>query len=994
MNFKNYFLCLFLLFYCFFSNDYTFAEIIKEPYKNTISLSISSFLLDKTTYNTGEKVKGEFILVNTKDQPVSNIKYSISLKSDFNKQMGYFEKTYDVLSYSNIFIDGLEKKTISFEYNIPDIYIKKDCAVEARVFSDTGLPLSTYTKKIKINGNDSLFNIIDSYIDIDGEKFFLQAGPSIRESREGTIKLKISDLKEDMIVFPKINVFDRSITGKLLKEEKVEEIKLKSNIINDIKINFTDIIKTPGVYEAELVLLDQNNKQLSEKIFFRYIVYGDIVTIQNVNTDSKEFKKGDTLNLNIYYTGSPYDLITGEIPKQSIKRTDITLKNYFGLEVSKVSEDIDYSGEGKIIVPMTLRRTADFLSANIKIYNDNGQILFNYKVDLSNREKNNFYPNIIIIIITLLLVIFSVLFIGKKKKIFTLVLIIFSLFFYKNTFALNPSDFIYFSNTIIPTLQDLNFYYVGGTPITEYGLYTENDITLNTVKVEPGTNFTGTMYAVLDGCNNARIAEVNFDNVGGTNIYKYRYINDPSSDGTMWPKGSGNGYVVLGDDNQNSDIGIAMDYFTAPMETGTYKIPLVVNTWEYTGDINFLTSGSGYMYVQVYEDGECGDANGKIYESSDINYLPYGQCKTGIASNTSFPNPGATSTWTCLGNNGGSDSTTCSASRKTLPEIKYFNVSSPVITGTKANFSWDSINTNNCDILGNSGTTLQYYVGVSTTTYNRTVSFGPGTYSYTLKCYNETSSVTKTTNYQVVETLPTPTLTLTGDSSVLSGISPTLRWDATNVKTCTKSGGWSGDVSITNNSTSGIEEPGPITTNTTYDMSCIGLNDSPVYATVSVGVVQCSETTTCECTGEQEATCDVVFSSDACGDNYSYTKTDTDCSGGIEIEPLTINCQAYQNFGSGSGYASREASTGTIYVNRDMDWRLFINDPNGNDSYIIESPQGILLERDEYYYLSKLYQNSGLKIFNAKVTGVEVGGEGACATSVNAVIGGQIIIEE
>ncbi len=993
MIFKKIFLFIFL--FCIFFN-FSFAEIKKEPYENDIFLSVSSFSINKTTYNLGEKVKGNFFLINERNQSVSNVRYSIFLKGGYNKQMGYFEKVYDVQSYHNIFLGGLEKKNISFEYNIPDIDINGEFVIEIKVFSDSGFPLSKYTKKIKINGNDGLFNIIDSYVDIDNQKFPLQAGPSIRENREGSIRLKISDVKEDIIIFPKIKIFDRSITGELLKEENRENLTLRSDVDNDIKINFTDIIKTPGVYEAELVLLDKNDKQLSEKIFFRYIVYGDIVTIQNVNTDSKEFNKGDVLNLNIYYTGSPYDLTTGETPKQSTKKTNIILKNYFGIEVSNVSLNIDYSGEGKIIIPMILKKTAGFLSADIKIYNDNDQVLIGYKVDLSSRKNFDLYLNIVIVLLVFLSFV-SFLFIGRNKKIFTFMLIIFFLFSYKNSFAKTFFDLIYFSKDVVPTLTNLEIVdKTTGSTIEDRGEYTDNGTTLKTIKVKPGTKFTVEVTAVLNSCTNARIAEVYFDNVGETNIRKYNHKNDLSSaDDGEWPKGDGSGKIIIGDDNRIKEY--FMDYFTAPMTVGVYKIPLEINTYEYTDEIENLTSGPGYMYVQVYEDGVCGDANGKTYGASDTTYSPYKQCSTGSSSNTSFPNPGATSTWTCLGNNGGSDSPTCSASRSVAslnPEIIYFEATNPIVRNSTTTLSWNSVNTNNCSLIVPNVSNL----GVSTTTYKRYITASPGTYSYTLKCFNATASTTKNALFQVVETLP-PTLTLTGDSTVLSGTSPTLSWSATNVKNCTKNAGWSGDISIINNSTSGTEEPGAITANTTYDISCIGLNDSPISATVNVKVVQCDETRECpdswsECVNNsQSRTCNISYSSPDCGEGYEEVEYKTPC-GNVEVSPLSINCQAYQNFGSGSSYASREASTGTIYVNRDMDWRLFINDPNENDSYTIESPQGRLLERDGYYYLSKLYQNSGLKIFNAKVTGVGVGGEGACATSVNAVIGGQIIIEE
>ncbi len=71
-------------------------------------------------------------------------------------------------------------------------------------------------------------------------------------------------------------------------------------------------------------------------------------------------------------------------------------------------------------------------------------------------------------------------------------------------------------------------------------------------------------------------------------------------------------------------------------------------------------------------------------------------------------------------------------------------------------------------------------------------------------------------------TSPAPSLTLTTSAAqVASGTSATLTWSATNATACMASGGWSGSMSV-----SGSQTVGPLTSDTSYDLSCSGTGGS------------------------------------------------------------------------------------------------------------------------------------------------------------------------
>ncbi len=79
-------------------------------------------------------------------------------------------------------------------------------------------------------------------------------------------------------------------------------------------------------------------------------------------------------------------------------------------------------------------------------------------------------------------------------------------------------------------------------------------------------------------------------------------------------------------------------------------------TWDCVG----TTTDSCFANKKV--DGTCGTAV-QTFTYDIVSYSPFTQCETGTSSNTNFPAQGSSETWTCNGENGGSTSGDCTASR-------------------------------------------------------------------------------------------------------------------------------------------------------------------------------------------------------------------------------------------------------------------------------------------------------------------------------------------
>jgi hypothetical protein len=76
---------------------------------------------------------------------------------------------------------------------------------------------------------------------------------------------------------------------------------------------------------------------------------------------------------------------------------------------------------------------------------------------------------------------------------------------------------------------------------------------------------------------------------------------------------------------------------------------------------------AAFDLISTAANGACGSADGRTYPNGSSSYAPYTQCSAGNPSSTSFPAAGSSVTWTCSGQNGGSQSANCSASQATPP---------------------------------------------------------------------------------------------------------------------------------------------------------------------------------------------------------------------------------------------------------------------------------------------------------------------------------------
>lgn len=149
------------------------------------------------------------------------------------------------------------------------------------------------------------------------------------------------------------------------------------------------------------------------------------------------------------------------------------------------------------------------------------------------------------------------------------------------------------------------------------------------------------------------------------------------------------------------------------------------------------------------------------------------------------------------------------------PTVTLNTSSNEVLSGGSVQLSWSSTNATSCQASNG-------WTGVRETTGSETVSNIVSPSTFVLSCTGAGGTTVQQVQVQIAAELPAPGLSFTLSPLAL-GVDGTaiLIWNSQNATTCTASGDWTGTRAV-----SGIELVGPISTSTSYTLSCTGSGGS------------------------------------------------------------------------------------------------------------------------------------------------------------------------
>jgi hypothetical protein len=415
------------------------AQVVNLP-----GIYVKDLSLDKTTYNSGDTVKGTFTLSNTENYAVSNIYYMVLLMGDYKNTVPNTQYDHTTLIGPFNFSAG-EKKTVDFSYNLPKGLGGDGLGIQIHAAMQNGTGLGWADSMIKVTGSGSFLKFTEGYVEIGKNKFGLQEGPMVYEGSKAYLNVTFKNPSTSAIsATPDIKIYNRSETNGLLKEFNQDKVTIKANGSVSLKIELPNFNFDPKVYIGKLDLVDDSGNKVAPTTDFRYIVYGDIVTINQVTVDRESIQKGESLVVTVNYSGAPFDVMSGKTATSTPADLSINIFNEENKLVGSYSGKEDFNAKTQSILNISAEENAKTLRVEVTA-SRNGKILAKYTTTFEG-DKNKVNPNsgffnslgvkgmsaLIIVIVALLSLVF-IRIVSRSKVlliIIAFVIIVFAVVFF------------------------------------------------------------------------------------------------------------------------------------------------------------------------------------------------------------------------------------------------------------------------------------------------------------------------------------------------------------------------------------------------------------------------------------------------------------------------------------------------------------------------------------------------------------------------------------
>jgi len=599
---------------------------------------VENLILDKEEYKAGDTVKGTFTLLNSETTAIPNIYYLVLLMGDYENTIP--QTQYDRTEMTGPFnLSPGEKRTVEFTYTIPKAISGEGLGIQVHLSMQNGAGLGWSDKMVKITGGTGFLQATSAHIEVGTNGFGLQEGPMVYEGDKAYLFATFKNNTTGVIeVTPTIKIQNRSDVGEILKEFTENTMTVKPKTSVDLKIELPIFDYTPRVYVGKLEMLDTTKNAVAPALDFRYIIFGDIVTINNLTSDKESIGTGDILTLKLDYSGAPFDILTGKVASSTPADLNVKIFNQKDKLVAEYSDKTDFNVEYKKVITISAERNALALRAEVLVSRD-GKTITEYKATLSKNFDSTkdqidwrdcFNMKTISISIIILLLALILMFIKKWREKKVLLIVLFILL----VLTAGLSVYLQRVNAYIQT------YYVWNGPGTSiYNLFVNSPIQYNFYEL--GSTIPLTISVNADACTN-RAQELSLTATREGASVSATAHRDQYAPGVLY-------------------AAIAIPNLSVSGPIGEHSISLEVQTWNYDSSNTATLRGYQPYYVKI--TGVCGSANGRTFTNTETGYGSYPQCSKGSSDNGAFPTPGGSVSWKCLGQFWGAYAS-CSASRQ------------------------------------------------------------------------------------------------------------------------------------------------------------------------------------------------------------------------------------------------------------------------------------------------------------------------------------------
>ena len=336
-------------------------------------------------------IKIGFDLANNGNGIETGIKYTIKLE-DNSVSLFVDSKVFDeILTFGN-------NEKIHKEINyIAPAYLKGDYIVWIAVGNEAGL--SSFDKRVGeiiLNGSGEYVYIEDMcYMSVEGDlrKYTLSEGIDVAKDEKIRANFNIiNHFNEPITIAPVFETYYRSTYGNLISTEKQSDIALNPGENN----NFSLIIPkpdSPQAYDAVLILLDSQGKKISNSRTFHFVVRGASATIQDLKLDKDFYKKGETAEISLFWTGSADNFPLSRQKGTTLDKAmaNLTIKNSNGQNcIGEFEKNLSEQNQSDVVrfnVPIISNCSNPQVSLIIK--DGNGDILAQKDVEISTAPGEN-----------------------------------------------------------------------------------------------------------------------------------------------------------------------------------------------------------------------------------------------------------------------------------------------------------------------------------------------------------------------------------------------------------------------------------------------------------------------------------------------------------------------------------------------------------------------------------------------------------------------------
>jgi hypothetical protein len=353
---------------------------------------VQKVLVPSGAFAPGDTVSGTVYLANFGEEHATDISYVARVVGEYDEN-GFPLATYASKTFGPVFVPAGGGVQVDFNVMIPASVPEGEAGIEVQALLGSGLPLGWSDARIEVAGSRApALSVVGAYLLVgagdttaqEDELFELQAGPTVAQG--GHARLLIALLNEgdtELSFTPTSAVYDRDVeTGKELARTPHERVALAPGRTVTLSLPLPMFDYAPGVYAGTLTFLADGNAEVLAPLPFRYIVGGDMAAIHAVSADKESLAQGEELLVTVLFSGPPYVIGSASLRQSAGALLAVALYDERDRQIAAASADIDLAQDGDVTVPLTAKRDAQALRADVSIVKDSA-ILAAVSVPLS-----------------------------------------------------------------------------------------------------------------------------------------------------------------------------------------------------------------------------------------------------------------------------------------------------------------------------------------------------------------------------------------------------------------------------------------------------------------------------------------------------------------------------------------------------------------------------------------------------------------------------------